>query len=51
MLENEVLSNKNLPDGNSAVDKYHLLVFEFCKVIGDLVQMPDSAVCDRAQNL
>ena len=50
MLENEVLSNKSLSDGNSVVDEY-LLVFGCCKVIGDLVQMPDSAVCDRAPDL
>ena len=51
VLENEVLSNKSLSDGNSVVDEYHLLVFECCKVIGDLVQMPDFAVGDRAPDL
>ena len=50
VLENEVVTNKSLSNGNCVVDEY-LLVFGCCKVIGDRVQMPDSAVCDIAPDL
>ena len=42
--------NESLPNRHGVVDEY-LLVFGCCKVIGDLAQMPDSVVCDRAPNL
>ena len=48
VLENEVVTNKRLSNGKSVVDEYICLYLIGCKVIGDLVQMPDSAVCDRA---
>ena len=45
MPENEVVTNNSLSNGNSVVDEY-LLAFGCYRVIGDLVQIPDSAVCD-----
>ena len=50
VLENDVVTNKSPSNLNSVVDDY-LLVFGCCKVIGDLVQMPESTVCDRAPDL
>ena len=50
VLENKLFFNESLPDRYGVVDEY-LLAFRCCMVIGELVQMPESVVCDRAPNL
>ena len=45
VLENKAVTNKRLSNGHGMVDEY-LFVFGCCKVISDLVQMPDSAVSE-----